>query len=122
MKIKLILLLFASSILLSFTTKSSQDEPLRYFVQFKIFTLTTYEQAQEIDEKMMSKSGVMASRTDFITSTYFCFLYPGINISEETFVNWFKKMGYEIGCFHKGIQNIDDSVTPHTLKDCTNEK
>lgn len=93
-----------------------------YFVQFKITTVSSNDQAMVIDQKMKSKSGIMISRTDYITSTYFCVLKPGIDYNQENFENWFSKLGYEISCFNKGIQSVDKSISPHILKNCQDEK
>ena len=120
MKTKTLLnIFFIALICMSFVPKQTEQS---YFIQFKINTITSNEQAEKIDLKMRSKSGIKVSRTDYITSTYFCVLKPGIDYTKENFENWFSKLGYEIACFNKGIQSVDKSISPHILKNCQDEK
>lgn len=89
-----------------------------YYVQFKVSSVTDIESAEEIDKKMSSKKGVLSTRTDHITSTFFCTLSAEGDYDFEDFENWFKKMGFEISCFNKGIQGDGGMVSPHELKNC----
>lgn len=120
MKHSVLLLLIAVSVL-GFSFKNS-DVEISYFVQFKIETLHSNDEAMLIDQKMKSKSGIKISRTDYITSTYFCVLKPGVEYTRSNFETWFSKLGYEIKCFNQGIQAQDKSISPHILKNCTDEK
>jgi len=104
-----------------FSFKSDYNEP-SYFVQFKIFNVDSNADAGLIDNKMRQKSGIKMSRTDYITSTYYAVLNSGIDYTEEQFTNWFKKLGYTIGCFNKGIYQTDAIISPHKLKNCSDEK
>jgi hypothetical protein len=104
-----------------FSFKNNDTEP-SYFVQFKIFTVQSNANAGLIDNKMRQKSGIKMSRTDYITSTYYAVLNPGIDYTEEQFSNWFNKLGYTIGCFNKGVYQRDAIVSPHELKNCSDEK
>jgi hypothetical protein len=113
----ILLLLIA---ILSYSFKPAQNE-LRYFVQFKINTIDTFEQEDEINTKMLLHSGIEASRADHITSTYFCYLKAGTNYSQKDFENWFKTLNLTITCFNKGIDTKDDPIAPHILKDCKDE-
>lgn len=100
----------------------TKPQNTRYFVQFKINSISTFEEAADINAKMASKSGVYASRADHITSTYFCYLQEGANHDEADFENWFKKMGYTITCFNKGVDTKDEVISPYILKNCQDEK
>lgn len=115
----LILTLLIGLLALSFT---KYDTEVSYFVQFKIDTISTNEQAMVIDQKMRSKTGIKISRTDYITSTYFCVLKPGTEYTKENFENWFEKLGYKIYCYNSGIQGQDKSISPYILKNCQDEK
>ena len=117
-KILFITVIFA---MFSFTFIDNTQET-SYFVQFKISIISSADQAMVIDQKMRSKSGIKISRTDYITSTYFCVLNPGINYTKENFENWFSKLGYEISCFNKGIQSQDKSISPYVLKNCMEDE
>ena len=108
-------------IVIGYSFKPVQND-LRYYVQFKINTIETFEQADEINTKMLSKSGIEASRADHITSTYFCYLKSGADYSQNDFENWFKKLGYTITCFNKGIETKKEVISPYILKDCQDEK
>ena len=120
MKTKTLLITILISLIgFSFTNYNSE---VSYFVQFKIDTISTNEQAMVIDQKMKTKSGIKISRTDYITSTYFCVLKPGIEYTKENFENWFEKLGYKISCYNTGIQGQDKSISPYILKNCQNEK
>ena len=100
-------------ILLSFSYQTPS-----YFVQFKIHTLSSNDQAIDLDKKMVSKSGIVKSRADYKTSTYFCAMKPGVLYTEDEFTKWFKKLGYKISCFNAGIQGQDRMVTPYELEAC----
>lgn len=88
------------------------------FVQFRILTITDAKIAEQIDDKMSSRSGVLESRTDYITSTYFCLLTPDAEYTKDDFVNWFAKFGLKIACYFRGIQGTDVMLSPHELKKC----
>lgn len=89
-----------------------------HFVQFRVITIPDADAARLIDEKIKSKSGVIESRADHITSTYFCLLNTDSGYKKEDFINWFSKLGYAITCYSKGVQNSDVMISPHILKDC----
>lgn len=95
----------------------SQDSP-DYYVQFKVNSVTTIEQAKAIDKKMEGKKGIISTHTDHITSTYFCTMSGEAEYVFEDFESWFEKMGYEIVCFNKGIRGDGGMMSPHALKDC----
>jgi hypothetical protein len=120
MKYKVILFTIAIAIIgFSFNNVTQETS---YFIQFKISTISTSDQAMVVDQKMKSKSGIKISRTDYITSTYFCVLNPGVIYSEDNFINWFSKLGYEISCFNAGIQSQDKSISPYVLKNCIEDE
>jgi len=106
---------------LSFTLKPTQDDTSR-FIQFKINTITTNDQAMLIDQKMKLNSGIYMSRTDHSTSTYFCVLKPQIEYSETDFQNWFNALGYEISCFNTGIHRQDKVKSINNFNNCQDEK
>jgi len=94
----------------------------QFFVQFRITVIADSESALAIDTKMKSKSGVIESRTDYVTSTYFCLLSADVDYTKEDFENWFAKMGYSISCYSRGVQNSDAMISPHVLKSCVEEE
>ncbi|MBL7898833.1 MAG: hypothetical protein JNJ99_09885 [Crocinitomicaceae bacterium] len=116
---KSVFIVLTSMFLLSFVHSSFQAS--NAFVQFRILSPLDSDSARKIDEKIGSKSGVLESRTDFVTSTYFCLLSPDADFTKEDFEEWFLKLGFEIACYNKGIQNIDAVISPHALKSCTDE-
>jgi len=93
-----------------------------YYVQFRVITITDAETADQINQKLGSKTGFIESHADYITSTYFCLISLDSNYTEEDFVNWFAKLGFEITCYTRGIQNRDVMVSPHILKTCVEQK
>jgi len=107
--------------LLSYSFKPAQNNS-SYFIQFKINTISTNDQAMLIDQKMKLNSGIYISRTDYATSTYFCVLKPQIQYSQADFENWFSELGYEISCYNTGIHRTDKVLSTHTLKNCQDEK
>jgi len=113
-RIFILLIVFVSNS--SFVGQTSQ-----YFVQFRITSFLDSESALLIDNKIKSKSGIIESRTDHITSTYFCLLNEEVDYSKEDFENWFAKLGYSISCYSRGMQNVDMMISPHILKDCVEE-
>jgi len=113
----LITLFFTASYCFGNPNQSNQ-----YFIQFRIIAVTDVKAAEMIDNKMRTKSGVVESRTDHVTSTYFCLLSPGTDYNKENFISWFSKLGYTIACFSKGIQNVDVMISPHVLKNCVDQQ
>ena len=110
-------------LLVVFTTSSSfVNQTNQFFVQFRVTAISDNESALAIDNKMKSKSGIIESRTDYVTGTYFCLLSADADYTKEDFENWFAKMGYSISCYNRGLQNTDMMVSPHILKDCVDEK
>lgn len=112
-------LLFAGTLvlfLMSFIYESHQAP--QYFIQCKIHTVSTPDEAKEVDEKMIKRSGIGSSNTDYITSTYFCLLEPGNDYAEDDFKGWFSKFGYSISCFYRGTHGVDAVLSPHELKNC----
>jgi len=103
--------------ILSFSFKTLENE-VSYFIQFKIETISSNDQAILIDQKMRQKSGISISRTDYQSGTYFCILKPEIQYTQEDFVKWFNKLGYHITCFNTGIQGKDQAISPFILKNC----
>ena len=89
------------------------------YVQFKILQVSNADEALRIDEKIKSKKGILTSKTDHLTSTYFCTLSYDSDYSENHFINWFKKLGYEITCFNKGVSGDGKMISPHELKECS---
>ena len=89
-----------------------------HFVQFKVQTINSVEDALELDKKMSNKSGITKSRSDYKTSTYFCILKPGTIYNKEEFTKWFYKLGYVISCYNMGIQGQDRIISPYELNDC----
>lgn len=100
---------------LSATTSESGQQ---FFVQFKIFTVSSIQEAEQIDEQMRLHSGIEVSRTDASTSTYFCIINGDYNYTEQDFVSWFQTMGYGIGCFSKGVRGVQPTTSPHILSNC----
>ena len=103
------------------TTVSFNSQTVQYFVQFRVMAIPDSESAAAVDAKMSSKRGIEESRTDYITSTYFCLLSADADYTREDFENWFAKMGYTISCYSRGTQNVDMMVSPHVLKNCVEE-
>jgi len=97
---------------------SNAQETSAYFVQFKISTVTSEDQALMIDKKIGNKKGILTTHTDFRTSTYFCTLDMETDYTFENFESWFIKLGFEISCFNKGLQGVGTMVSPHELKNC----
>ena len=107
--------------LIGFSGTMEKNQEHQYFIQFKIHTISTNEEATAIDDKIGGKSGIFSIQTDHITSTCFCLLNPGDDYSEDDFIGWFKKMGYAISCFHKGVQSVDAVLSTKKKKKCVEE-
>jgi hypothetical protein len=95
----------------------SQDSP-DYYVQFKVNSVGSEDQAKAIDKKMEGKKGILSTHTDYVTSTYFCTMTGDAEYIFDDFETWFEKMGYEIVCFNKGIRGDGGMMSPHVLKKC----
>jgi hypothetical protein len=113
---RLLLPALAFLLVASFATQTNQ-----FFIQFRVTVIADSEAAIAIDNKMKSKSGIIESRTDYVTSTYFCILDAEAGYTREDFENWFGKMGYTITCYHQGLQSSDAMISPHVLKNCVEE-
>jgi hypothetical protein len=112
---------FYTFFLIAYLTLSFSSQTNYNFVQFRVLTIPDAETAKLIDQKVGSRSGFIESRADHITSTYFCLLAPDAGYTEEDFKIWFAKLGFEIACYTKGVQNTDAMLSPHMLKNCTEE-
>ena len=88
------------------------------FVQFKVNKISTAEEAKIIDDKIASKKGIISSRSDYVTSTYFCSVSSESDYTFEDFNAWFQKLGYEIGCYNAGTYGNTEMISPHELKKC----
>jgi len=110
-------LLFSLFVLSIVFGASAQDRPA-YFVQFKILKVNSELEAQNIDKKLKSKKGIISTRTDHITSTYFATLSAEAEYDFDQFESWFQKLGYEISCFNRGIHGNGGMRSPHELKNC----
>lgn len=95
----------------------TQDSP-DYYVQFKVNTVSSMDEAKAIDKKMANKKGIITTHTDHITSTYFCTMSGDAEYIFDDFEGWFEKMGYEIVCFNKGIKGDGRMLSPHSFKNC----
>ncbi|MFT4600645.1 MAG: hypothetical protein ACI857_000821 [Arenicella sp.] len=109
-------LLIATFFLFGFYSKA-QDRAA-YFVQFKINKITSELEAKTIDKKLSGKKGILSTKSDHITSTYFCTLSAEAEYSFDEFESWFHKLGYEISCFNKGLHGNGGMKSPHELKNC----
>lgn len=107
--------------LFAISANYKSNQVTQYFVQFKVNTISENSQAMVVDQHMNTVAGVDISRTDYITSTYFCVLSPGISYSETDFTTWFEDLGFSISCYYQGIQNVDNVISPNDLKDCQND-
>ena len=116
---KLNIFIVLAYLALSFTPVQSNQSQ---FIQFKINTISSNDQAMLIDHKMRLKSGIQITRTDYLTSTFFCVLKPQMKYSKEDFTKWFNKLGYTISCYNTGIHRKDKVISPYTLKKCQDEK
>lgn len=110
------IILVSALMMLSFSTQTNY-----HFVQFRVLAISDAETARTIDEKIGSKSGIIESRADHVTSTYFCLLTAESGYTEDDFKGWFAKLGFEIACYSEGVQNIDVIISPHILKNCTED-
>lgn len=105
--------------LLAFSYSYSQERP-NYYVQFRIISVASVDEAQAIDKKMEGKKGIVTTHADHVTSTYFCTMNADAEYVFDDFEAWFLKLGYEIVCFNKGQQGDGKMLSPHDLKNCEN--
>lgn len=115
------ILLCLSFVLFSYTSNSSKHEQRidRHIIMFKINSVSTYEESAKIDNFLQSKDGILASRTNFNNSTYFCFSLKENNLEQQDFENWFKELGYTISCFDKVVEGESASITNSELENCS---
>ena len=114
-----LLLIIITALCYSFKPVQNSES---YFIQFKINSISSNDQAMLVDQKMRLNSGIFISRTDHNTSTYFCVLKPQIQYTQAEFENWFNELGYTISCYNTGIHRTDKVLSTHTLKNCQDEK
>lgn len=104
-------------VLISFATAYTQDAG-SYYVQFKVKKVSSPEDADLINKKIGNKKAIISTHTDHVTSTFFCTMGPEAEYTFDDFEGWFKKLGYEIVCFNKGITGDGRMISPHELKIC----
>ncbi|MFK8039644.1 MAG: hypothetical protein AB8B74_15235 [Crocinitomicaceae bacterium] len=116
-----VLLFCLSFMLFSFTLNpSNTDQRIeRHIIVFKINTVSTYEESAKIDTYLQTKDGILASRTNFDNSTYFCYSLKEKNLSQSDFDKWFAELGYSISCFDKVVEGEGVSITNNELENCS---
>ena len=67
---------------------------------------------------MSEQTGILASRADHHSSTYFCFANKSANLSQSDFSKWFKALGYTISCYNQVIDGEAPAVNIDILKNC----
>lgn len=112
----LFLLLLVAGLSSSFNTDN--DISQFYFIQFKINTISTPEEGAKINNFMNKQSGIIGSRADYYTSTYFCYIDINSKLTKVEFENWFKELDLNISCFNKGIETVDKSLSLVELQNC----
>ena len=110
-----------SLIVISLSTLSIQNNSSRTFAQFAINQDITINQSAAIDAYMSALPGIVISRADHITKSYYCIMEVGTSISWNEFITHFDNLGYTISCYNTGVKGTDSLIDPITLKNCTDD-
>ena len=98
--------------LCSFTSINERESILtkKYFVQFIVSDVNNKSEAVEIDMKMRELPGVQSSRMDYVSKKYYAIIDGEHKYNEEFFNDKFKKLGFQITCFRRGIHGKDKVI------------
>ena len=102
-KISLLLLLFFCSTAVSAQGNEPQQEI--GYVRILLNDLTTWEQVTTLDDFVRSKNGVIITRTDHYSDTFFAQYNLNSGVTEQDFVSWITSQGFEAKCVVSGIRN-----------------
>jgi hypothetical protein len=98
----LLLLLFCSTAVLAQGNEPQQEIG---YVRVLLNDLTTWEQVTIIDDFVRAKNGVIITRTDHYSDTFFAQYNLNSGVSEQDFVSWITSLGFDAKCVVSGIRN-----------------
>jgi hypothetical protein len=97
-------------LLLSFCTLSARsiaqnttDTDQIAYVRMQLNDLTSQEQVQQIDQLIRSKAGVLLTRTDDISDTFYARFLLSSGLNENQFQTWITSLGYQVNCSVIGL-------------------
>lgn len=112
---KAIILLLTLSCSMFLTSFNTEPKPKK-FVLFIVEDADIQLEAMKIDKYMRAQAGVLMSRMDMTSRKFYLVYKSDQNYDEAYFTTTFKKMGFDIKCFHTGTHGVD-KITNLTL-DC----
>ncbi|MDH4471034.1 MAG: hypothetical protein QE487_00415 [Fluviicola sp.] len=102
-KIRLLLLLLVCSS--SVIAQGNEPQQEIGYVRILLNDLTTWEQVTTIDNFVRTKNGVVITRTDQYSDTFFAQYNINSGVTEQDFVLWITSLGFEAKCVVSGIRN-----------------
>ena len=115
MRLLLLLLSVNCCAYLSFSQSAGETTDVGY-IRIQLNDLTSREQEVAVDELIRSKPGVLMSRTDHNTDTYFATYSVDSGITETDFRTWITTVGFETFCAIQGY--VTEGVKMTFPKDC----
>ncbi len=91
------------------------------FAQFLFHGIESPEQVQQIDSLMMSKSGVLFTRFNYVNQNMLLMFDSSQNYDGEDFELFLSELELEFFCFRQGILGVD-TMKVLTVANCSEEK
>jgi len=91
------------------------------FAQFLFHGIESPEQVQQIDSLMMSKSGVLCTRFNYVNQNMLLMFDSSQNYDGEDFELFLSELELEFFCFRQGILG-GDTMKVLTVANCSEEK
>lgn len=102
-RILLQLILFCVLTFPVFSQNSTKKNEIGY-IRIQLNDIETWDQAAQIDGLIRSKQGVILTRTDNYSDTFYA-QYELESITEADFVTWIQSLGFTTKCIVTGISN-----------------
>lgn len=90
------------------------------YVRIQLGDITTTDQEVEVDDFIRAKAGVLMSRTDHNTDTYYAHFDRASGIAETDFLSWLQALGIQTYCMVSG--NRDGEPVKDFPKNCKEQK
>lgn len=103
------------------TAQNTTDTDQIAYVRIQLNDITTQAQVQQIDQYIRSKAGVLITRTDDVSDTFYARFSTNDGLNGDQFQTWITDLGFEVKCTVLGnvgepLKNFpEDCAKHHTL-------
>lgn len=83
--------------------QNSEDQNDLVYIRIQLNDLTTQAQIQQLDQLIGSKPGVLVTRTDRVSDTFYARYLLSSGLTESQFASWIISQGFEVKCTVTGF-------------------